>query len=323
MMTMATSTVDRTTSWCSLPSPTFSSPSLCSYVPHHSKSEACGEKRQSFCNLSTLQEIPTRTFRRDPPDAVVDHLDDGVDATNNPSLPPTTLEGNTATFNYQSELAAITAAIDRMRQRDAELEMPPTSQPIPPPETPLLHPAPSAETATTENVTPTAPMLSTTTATPTMPDSAIVVAHDDDGTLHDANCQPSSITALFVAQAKMLHTINMLLVELDELVDKLVDNPTSCDKRPLPSSLYDLLKATPYPTICLTMAIRPPDHFTKPPIPPWLPHTAASGPTLAPVKKISPYKRQIPAKPPFPGHHGCSRDRTMAMPRTKDGMRPP
>ncbi len=114
---MATSTVNRTTSWCSLHSPTFSSPSLCSSVPHSSKSEACGDNQQSFCNLSTLHEIPTRNFRRDPPDAVIDHLDDGVDATNNPSLPPTTLEGTTATFSYQSELAAITAAIDRMRQR--------------------------------------------------------------------------------------------------------------------------------------------------------------------------------------------------------------
>ncbi len=177
-----------------------------------------------------------------------------------------------------------------MQQRDAKLETHPTSQPTTPPKTPLSHPAPSAETAMTENVMPTATTLLTTTVTPTMPNSAIVVVHVDDGTLHDANCQQSSITALFIVQAQMLCTINMLLVELDELVDKLVDNPTCCDTCPLPSSLYDLLMATPYPTICLTMAIQPPDHFMKPPIPPWPPHTAASGPTLAPVKKISPYK---------------------------------
>jgi len=319
---MATSTVNRTTSWCSLHSPTFSSPSLCSSVPHSSKSEACGDNQQSFCNLSTLHEIPTRNFRRDLPDAVVDHLDDGVDATNNPSLPPTTLEGTTATFSYQSELAAITAAIDRMRQRDAELETPQTSQPTTPPETPPSYHAPSAAIDTTEPVLPTA-KLSTTTVNPTMPDSAIVVAHDDDGPLNDANCQPSSITALFVAQKQMLRTINMLLVELDELVDKLADIPTCCDARPLPSSLYDLLTATPYPTICLTMDIRPPDRFPKPLLPPWPMCNAASGPTRAPVIKISPYKRQIPAKPPFPRHHGRPRDRTVAMPRTKDSMRPP
>jgi len=290
MMTMATSTVDRTTPWCSLASLTFSSPSLCSAVSHSSKFEACGDKRQSFCTLTTLHKIPTRNFRRDLPDAVINHLDDGVDATNNPTLPPTTLEGNTVAFSYQSELAAITAAIDRMRQRDAKLKTLQTRPLLPLPATPLLHPAPSAETATTENVKSTATTLLTTTITPTMPDSAIVVAHDNDGTLNDANCPPPSITALFVVQAQMLHTINMLLVELDELVDKIVDHPTPCDTRPLPSSLYDLLMATPYPIICPTMAIRPPDHFTKSPTLPWLPHSAASGPTLAPVNKIRLYK---------------------------------
>jgi len=205
-------------------------------------------------------------------------------------LPPTTLEGNTATFSYQLELAAITAAIDQMQQRDAELEMPPTSQPMTPPETPLSYHAPSAETATTEPVMSTATTLLTTTVNPTMPDSAIVVAHDDDGPLNDANRQPSSITALFVAQTQMLRTINMLLVELDKLIDKLADIPTCSDAHPIPSSLYDLLTATPYPTICLTMAIWPPDHFLKPLLPLWPMCIAASGPTLAPVTKISPYK---------------------------------
>ncbi len=147
-------------------------------------------------------------------------------------LPLTTLEGNAATFSYMSELAAITAAIDRMQQRDAKLETPPTSKSTPPPKTPVSSPAPSAETITTENVMLTATTLLTTPLTLTMPDSTIVIVHDDDSTLHDAHCQPSSITAVFVAQAQMLRTINMLLVELDKLVDKLVKNPTGCNMPP-------------------------------------------------------------------------------------------
>jgi len=115
MMTMATLTVDCTTSWCLLPSLTFSGPSLCLPVSHPSKFEACSNNQQSLCNLLILHKIPTRHFQRDLPDAVVNHLNDGIDAqntTNTPTLPPTTLEENAATFSYQSALAAITAAID-------------------------------------------------------------------------------------------------------------------------------------------------------------------------------------------------------------------
>jgi len=90
-----------------------------------------------------------------------------------------------------------------------------------------------------DNIMLTATPLLTMTLTPTMPNSAIVIAQaDDNGTHpHNVQCQLSSITATFIVQAQMLHTINMLLVELDELADKPVDDPTGCDTRPLPSSL--------------------------------------------------------------------------------------
>jgi len=231
MMTMATSTVDSTTSWCLPSSLTFSGSSLCSFVSHPSKSEACDNKRQSLCNLSSLREIPTRNFRQDPADAAVDHIDDGVDALTNRTLPPPTQDGDNATFSYKSELTAITAEIDRMRQRDAELERLHPSMTQPPPALTMPPPTSPAATATTVNVMPTAPM-STTTFPSTTPASTIAVAPDDDGTTQDARGKPSSITAIFIAQAQMLRTINLLLAELDGLVDKLVDDPPRFATRP-------------------------------------------------------------------------------------------
>ena len=234
MMTMATSTVDRTTSWCSLPLLTFSGPSLCSPVLSPSKSEACDNKQQNLCNLTILHEIPTREFRRDLPAAVVDTLDDGVDERHEtPRLPSTTLEEHAVTYSYQSELAAITAAIDRMRQRDAEFATPPPSTTTPTPETQSFPPAPSTAVLS-DTAMPTATPLLTPTSTLIMPESTNVVAPDDDDGIHphDALRQSSSITATFRAQAQMLRTINMLLVDLAGLVDKLVDTPTPCATSP-------------------------------------------------------------------------------------------
>jgi len=170
-------------------------------------------------------------------DAVVDHLDDGVDAAPTTTmLTPTTLEGDAATFSYKSELAAITAVINQMRQHDAELAMLHPSMMLLPPETPSSPPASPADTDMMDNVMPTATLLLTTTFPMITPASAIVVAPDnDDGTHpHDARCQLLSITATFITQAQMLCTRNMLLVELDGLVDKLVDDPTCFATRPPP-----------------------------------------------------------------------------------------
>jgi len=255
-------------------------------------------------------------------DAVVDHLDDRVDAPTNRTLSPRTWDGDTATFSYKSELAAITAEINRMRQCNAEFARLHPSTTQPPPETTLSPPASPAVTATMDNVMPTVP-LSTTTFPSITPASAIVVTRDDDGTHpHDACCQPSRITATFIVQEQMLRTINLLLVELDRLVDKLVDDPPRllCHPPPLPS-LYDLIRTTPYPTICLTTAVRPTDHVPQSQIQPWQSPNAESGTPLAPAPKISPHKRHIPAKPPFPGGHRSRRVRD--MPQTKDRLRPP
>jgi len=65
-----------------------------------------------------------------------------------------------------------------------------------------------------------------------------------------------------------------------------------------PSSLSILLKSTTQPTICLTTAFQPHDHFPKPQLPPWPPHYADSCTKLAPVPKTCPYQKYLPAKPP-------------------------
>jgi len=54
-------------------------------------------------------------------DALInDDGDDDRKTTKTMTLPPTTLEGTAAPLPYQLEIARITAAIDRMKQRDAE-----------------------------------------------------------------------------------------------------------------------------------------------------------------------------------------------------------
>ena len=125
MMTMATSTVDRTTSWCqSLPT-TISTPSFTVQLSNVSKFDDCDKKNSCSTNLKVLREIPTRisqkNFHNDVIDALVDN--DGATAQNTyttTTLPPTTLEGPAAPLPYQLEIAAITAMIARMKQCNAE-----------------------------------------------------------------------------------------------------------------------------------------------------------------------------------------------------------
>jgi len=121
---MATSTVDRTTSWCSILQPTIPIPSSPSQSTTVSKLDERNNQNQSYHHLSVLRGNPTRIPKKNPPhpphdgvDALVD--DDACNATTTMTLPPTTLEGQAApSLPYQSELAAIMAAIDRLKQRD-------------------------------------------------------------------------------------------------------------------------------------------------------------------------------------------------------------
>jgi len=121
MMTMATLTVDRTIPWCPSLPPTTSSSSITMPALNIEKFDACSNKQQSFSTLMTLREIPTREFQPDSTDAVIDPLNDGDDDCNNTkptTLPPTASAGTAAPLPYQLEIAAITAKIAHLKQRD-------------------------------------------------------------------------------------------------------------------------------------------------------------------------------------------------------------
>jgi len=94
----------------------------------------CSICNQSSYNLLVLREIPTRIPQKTSPHNVIDALinDNGADArstTMTKMLPPTTLEGPAAPLPYPLELAAITAAIDRMKQCNAENPINPNNLP--------------------------------------------------------------------------------------------------------------------------------------------------------------------------------------------------
>jgi len=319
MKTMATSTVDRTTSWCppiQLTPSKHSSPLQESNV---SKFDECNIICQSSLNLSSLQEIPTRSPRRDSLEAVVDTLDDGdVDCqpTQMTTLPPTTLVDSAAPPPYKSELAAITAAIERMQQHNDDKSMKPDrlQHPTPDNQSELAAIAAAIEQLEHKWPTPAEPQLRETALmkAPTLTDS--LPADDDDQ--HGERRQSLSLQVTFDLQLQMLRTINMLLVELDDKVDLLLaatcDNPT-----PNQPPVLSLPSQNPI-TICKPV-LQPHVHPPKIQSPPWTTHHANPSNALAPVSKISPYKKYVPAKPPFPRRRHC----TKATIRTKDRMRPP
>jgi len=111
---MATSTVDRTTPRCPSTQPTLSHHSSTLPASIVSKSDARNIRHPSSINLTGLRENPTRISLSDSLDAVVDTLDDVDDDRNNhkTTTSPTTLARSAAPLPYQSELAAITAAIE-------------------------------------------------------------------------------------------------------------------------------------------------------------------------------------------------------------------
>jgi len=121
---MATSTVDRTTPWCSFLPPTIHTPSSTPLSTTVSKLDAHNNKNKSYSDLLVLRGNPTRipppkTPPPPPHDGVAALVDaaDACNANTTTTLTPTTLE-QAASLPYQSGLAAIMAAIDRMKESD-------------------------------------------------------------------------------------------------------------------------------------------------------------------------------------------------------------
>ncbi len=126
-----------------------------------------------------------------------------------------------------------------------------------------------------------------------------------------------SLQATFNLQMQMMRTIKKRLVELDTKVDLLIAAATRTKNSPILSKLPTSLPLPPT-TIknCHKPVLQPHDHYPQPQFPPWPPHPAEFCNKLTPVSKISPYKKYIPAKPPFSsGRHGSQ--------PTKDRMQPP
>jgi len=376
MMTMATSTVDRTTSWCSSLQPTISIPSSTSQSPTVSKLDERNNKNQSYHNLSVLRGIPTRIPQKTPPhdgiDALVDDDADACNAHTTMMLPPTTSEGQAASPPYQSGLDAIMAAIARMQRRDIVNKINPnnlhhvisdtkctelsaalaelaTNRPVPlqqeaakPPETaPLLtitmddrllsdNGNRPAERPTAERL-PAEPTQTITMATPDQTPTAtqalrefleryprpIDCSDDDDGNhLHDETRRPLNLKATIQLQTKVVRTLNVLCIELSEklnlILEKIKCNNISPSLISPPTALLTHTSTQPA-KIILGQRMYPAALIQL-----WLQcHTDPCNKSV-PVEKFTPYKKPIPANPPFTRGR-----RHVVVHRTKDYMRPP
>jgi len=377
MMTMATSTVDRTTSWCSLLQSTIYTPSSTLKSTTVSKLDASDNKNQSYHNLSALRENPTRISQKTTPhdgvDAPVDDVD-ACNATTTTTLPPTTLDGQAAPLPYQSGLAAIQAAIDRLKQRDIANNINPnnlqhvisdtkraelsaalaklmTTKPAPlqPVETrPQTNPMSSAimedrlsddgnrpeqptaeppaappQTINMASSNPTPSPEPTPTATQALYDfldrypRPINCSNDADGNhFHDESRRESSLTATLQLQTKVVRTLNVLCIELSETFDRILA-AIPCNN--LSPSMSNPPKAllTPSTTQLAKTNMRALRMHPFPTITQWLRCTTKPSTKATPGLKFTPYKKPIPAKPPFHSR------RHMAVNRTKDCMRPP
>jgi len=88
--------------------------------PTATKFDTCCINNKSYSISLVLQEIPTRNSLQESFNTVVDPLNDVNDNCNimTTMLYSTTLEETAAPLPYQSELAAITAAIEQMKHND-------------------------------------------------------------------------------------------------------------------------------------------------------------------------------------------------------------
>jgi len=318
MMTMATSTVDRTIPWCPSLPPTTSSSSITMPALNVEKFDACCDKQQSSSNLTILRGIPTREFHLDSTDAVVDPIDDGDDdrnITETTTPPPTISAEMAAPLPYQLELAALTADIERMKQRFPTHHQTPPTTDI---QSALDALAAKIDTIVTHRPTvPLQPAAMTPVEPTPMPVSTTAdLSHDDDDGNQplEARCQPSRLTETFKLQAQMLRNLNTMVRDLIRTVDLIVAAivPTNTSQK-----LALLHPPTTMTTICQANAFTLTDYLQNTQNTLWPPNLAASSNKL--ILKPSPYKKKIPAKPPF--NRGR---RTYSLAKTrKDSMRPP
>jgi len=376
MMTMATLTVDRTTSWCSFLPPTLPIPSSTPASTTVSKLDEHNNKNKSYPDLSALRGTPTRIPPKTPPPPPHDGVDvlvddaDACNANKTTMLPPSTLE-QAAPLLYQLGLAAVMAAIDRMKESNAvsninpnnlhhvvsdttrvELSAalatlatnwhaPPHQEAAKTPEAdPMLSVTMDDRSADDGNrptqrptveLLPAEPPPTTITATPAQTPNATQALRDfldryprpidrsdeEDGHhLHDESRLPSNLNATIQLQSKVVRTLTVLCGEISDQLDlilgKIQCNNLSPSMIRTPTAL--LTNQSPPPAkIILGQRIYPVESIQL-----WLQCHTDPRTKLVPVVKFTPYKKPIPAKPPFTR----GRRPTVAN-RTKDYMRPP
>ncbi len=140
---------------------------------------------------------------------------------------------------------------------------------------------------------------------------------DDDGNHFDGCQRSSSLTATIQLQSKVVRTLNVLCIELSDKLDLILAAIQSNNLSPSMNRPPNTLLTPPTTQLAKTNMIAMRMHPCQT-IPPWFHCNTDPRNNLAPVVKIIPYKKPIPAKPPF--SHGR---RHIAVNRTKDCMRPP
>jgi len=301
---------------------TISSPSPTLQGSNASLFDARSTKHPSSINITILREIPTRNSLHNSLDAIVDPLDHDDDDRNTQTTTtkhPTNVEGNAAPLPYQLELAAISATIELMKQRDNNI-------------TPQTHSPPQQPFDTqSERVEMSAALarlkIKLATVLPQLTEChPLTTQCMHDPSLNDTNGHPNdeqsslSITDMFILQTKMMRNISMMLVELKDTVALILDAILLHSKNSsIPNRQSALLLPLTTPTtIGYLNAFQPQKHAPITQIPPWPPHHNPCN-KIAPGSKFSPYQQHIPAKPPF----NCGRNTRHLVKTRKDSMRPP
>jgi len=139
---------------------------------------------------------------------------------------------------------------------------------------------------------------------------------EDGHHLHDESRLPSNLNATIQLQSKVVRTLTVLCGEISDQLDlilgKIQCNNLSPSMIRTPTAI--LTNQSPPPAkIILGQRIYPVESIQL-----WLQCHTDPRTKLVLVVKFTPYKKPIPAKPPFPRGH-----RHTVVNRTKDYMRPP
>ena len=139
---------------------------------------------------------------------------------------------------------------------------------------------------------------------------------DEDGYHLDASRRPSNLTATIQLQSRVVRTLTVLCGEVSETLELILAKLQCNNIRPSLLSLPNALNPPTTQPAKTTTDQRM--HPTANSAQPQLQCYTDLRNQLAPVKNLKPFKKPIPAKPPFPRGR-----RHTVVNRTKDHMRPP